>query len=199
MTERAKELVRMPDLWARPMGRISDGEFEAVFRGHYNGVYRLLYRALGSRDEAEDLAQEVFLRFYRGGLAADRPHNVRAWLYQVALNLARNARRGDARRGGREARVGNEGLVQPAEDPAEATLRGQERATVRRALAELPERQASLLLLRHSGLSYREIADALGLAPTSVGTLLARAEAAFARVYGTGEVEGSGGNDDDAV
>jgi RNA polymerase sigma-70 factor (ECF subfamily) len=197
MTERAKELVRMPDVWVRPTGRVAEAEFEAVFRGHYEGVYRLLFRLLGSRDEAEDLAQEAFLRYYRGEFAADRPHNLRAWLYRVALNLAHNTRRGDARRAGREVRGEREGLVAPAEDPADAAERGQERAAVRRALARLPERQARLLLLRHSGLSYRELAAALELAPTSVGTLLARAEAAFARAYAADHAPAIGGKGND--
>jgi RNA polymerase sigma-70 factor (ECF subfamily) len=61
--------------------------------------------------------------------------------------------------------------------------RDDERAAVRRALAALPERQAQLLLMRHAGLSYRELAEALGIAPGSVGTSLVRAEAAFEKVY----------------
>jgi RNA polymerase sigma-70 factor (ECF subfamily) len=55
--------------------------------------------------------------------------------------------------------------------------------TVRRALLKLPQKQGQLLLLRHAGLSYKELAEALQVAPGSVGTLLARAEAAFERAY----------------
>ncbi|MCX7668548.1 MAG: hypothetical protein N2439_00555, partial [Anaerolineae bacterium] len=67
-----------------------------------------------------------------------------------------------------------------------------ERIAVRRALARLPQKQAQLLLLRYAGLSYRELADAMEMAPGSVGTLLARAEAAFEQAY---RAETEGGDD----
>jgi DNA-directed RNA polymerase specialized sigma24 family protein len=57
---------------------------------------------------------------------------------------------------------------------------GQEREIVRTILAQMKPRTARLLILRHSGLSYTELAEALGIAPGSIGTLLARAEAEFA-------------------
>ncbi len=169
---------------ARP--RTAD-EFAAIFTAHYAAVYRLAYRIAGTREEADDLAQEAFLRLHRatnlwqGGEA----HNVAGWLYRVTTHLALNALRSDERRGRREQ--GGWVIASPAPDPADAAVRADERAIVRRALARLPQRQAQLLLLRHAGLSYRELAAALDLAPGSVGTLLARAEAAFARAYEGGD------------
>jgi len=71
-------------------------------------------------------------------------------------------------------------------------MRMEERALVRAAIARLPERQGKLLLLRHAGFAYAEIAATLELAPGSVGTLLVRAEQAFLTVYdqvGTAEQE----------
>ena len=56
-------------------------------------------------------------------------------------------------------------------------------APVREALGHLTEREREILLMRHGGFSYREIADAVGVAPSSVGTLLARAERNFVNVY----------------
>ena len=67
----------------------------------------------------------------------------------------------------------------PGADPDEAATRQDERRFVRRVLSELPARQAKLLFLRHAGLSYRELAEAIDVAPGSVGTLLSRAESAF--------------------
>jgi RNA polymerase sigma-70 factor (ECF subfamily) len=67
--------------------------------------------------------------------------------------------------------------------PQDEYLRREERVRVRAALARLPERSAKLLLLRHAGLSYAEIAAAVEVAPGSVGTLLARAERAFVAQY----------------
>jgi RNA polymerase sigma factor (sigma-70 family) len=67
--------------------------------------------------------------------------------------------------------------------PSGVVVRAEERAAVRRALADVPERQRECLLLRHSGYSYAEIAETLGIAVGSVGVLLARAEHAFRITY----------------
>lgn len=180
-------------------------DFDALFLAHYDGVYRLAYRLAGTREEAEDLAQEAFLRLHRTPHlwhTAANPtaqHNVRAWLYRVVTNLAYNALRGERRRRQREDRVA--GLADPAVPPdevdvADAALSAVEQAQaatqVRRALAALTERQVQLLLLRQAGLSYRELAEALGVAPGSVGTLLARAEAAFVAAYHAANESGEG-------
>lgn len=158
-------------------------DFDSLFLAHYDGVYRLLYRIVGAREDAEDLAQETFLRLARQRFRGDQEHNVRAWLYRVATNLAYNLLRGEGRRTRRQQQFGAVAAAETAPDATEAALRGDEQAAVRRTLARLPERQAQLLLLRHAGLSYRELAEAAGIAPGSVGTLLARAEAAFEKAY----------------
>lgn len=174
-------------------------DFDALFLAHYDGVYRLAYRLTGTREQAEDLAQEAFLRLHRTPRlwngADDDPtqHNVRAWLYRVVTNLAYNALRGERRRREREERLARwTGTAEP--DVPRVALEGLEQGAtaerVRRALARLNERQVQLLLLRQAGLSYRELAAALGVAAGSVGTLLARAEAAFAAAYGDATDEG---------
>jgi RNA polymerase sigma-70 factor (ECF subfamily) len=177
----------------------SEKEFDELFKTHYEGVYRLLYRIVGTREEAEDLAQETFLRLHRAGHLwdrqrlpgsllegpHDRQHNIRGWLYRVASNLAYNALRDEGRRLRRQEETARQAIVMARgeEDPAELVARTDDKQDVRRALANLSQRQAQLLLLRHAGLSYRELADALGVAPGSVGTLLARAEIAFEQSY----------------
>jgi RNA polymerase sigma-70 factor (ECF subfamily) len=99
---------------------------------------------------------------------------------RVALNRGYNALRGQRRAQQRIARLAEP----PAQiDPQAELARAEDRALVRAAIAELPERQGQLLLLRYAGLSYGEIAGALDLAPASVGTLLARAERAFEATY----------------
>ncbi|MGH2538738.1 MAG: sigma factor-like helix-turn-helix DNA-binding protein, partial [Candidatus Promineifilaceae bacterium] len=79
-----------------------------------------------------------------------------------------------------------EDAAQARPGPAESAARRETAERVRRTLARLPERQARLLLLRQMGLSYAELAAACQVAPGSVGTLLARAAAAFRREYGRG-------------
>jgi RNA polymerase sigma-70 factor (ECF subfamily) len=165
-----------------PAATRPETDFDTLFLAHYDGVYRLLYRIVGAREEAEDLAQETFLRLARQRFRAGQEHNVRAWLYRVATNLAYNALRGEARRTRRQERFTHENGADEL-DPTQAALLVDEQAAVRHTLASLSEKQSQLLLLRHAGLSYRELAATLGVARGSVGTLLARAEAAFEKAY----------------
>ena len=159
--------------------RGDESAFDDLFVRHYAVVYRVVYGLTGTREAAEDAAQETFLALYRRPPAPDQP--LRPWLCRVALNTARNALRAERRDALRIERAAP-GVV-AAGEPAEAVERAEERDRVRAALATLPQRQARLLLLRHAGLSYAEVAAALDLAPGSVGTLLARAERAFAEAY----------------
>jgi RNA polymerase sigma-70 factor (ECF subfamily) len=185
MQANAKDLEAMSSPWPRIASESGEqASFERLFRAHYPAIYAHLCRIVGSRQEAEDLAQEAFLRLYRQRFAPEGEHNVRAWLYKVATNLAYNALRDERRRERRHQQAAGSPTAEEGDgDPAEATLRQDEHAAVRGALAALPDRQAQLLLLRHAGLSYREISAALGVAAGSVGTLLARAQAAFERAY----------------
>lgn len=158
--------------------------FEALFLTHWPRVYAVLMRLLGDHAEAEDLALEAFWRLHQRP-AQDRGRgNLGGWLYRVALNLGYNALRGARRRERHELAAGQEALTQNAPPPPEdQVIQHEARLRVREALSALPPRDAQLLVLRHSGLTYKEIAAALHLAPASVGTLLARAEAAFAARY----------------
>lgn len=177
---------------ARDAEIASEQDFDDLFKAHYEGVYRLLYRIVGTREEAEDLAQETFLRLHRADhlwdrrrISSERSHNIRGWLYRVASNLAYNVLRGEGRRQRRQVETARQsiGSGRAEDDPAELIVRGDDQQAVRRALAALSHKQAQLLLLRHAGLSYRELAETLGVAPGSVGTLLARAETAFEKSY----------------
>jgi RNA polymerase sigma-70 factor, ECF subfamily len=162
--------------------RGSHEAFATLFTRHYASVHALLYRLLGDADEAEDVAQEVFLKLYERPLSGSREHNLRAWLFRVATNLGYNVLRAGQRRRERHERAERE-RADSREDPASAALAVEERFTVRRALAGLSEKHQSCLLLRYQGLSYAEIAEVLRIAPGSVGTILARAEADFRHKY----------------
>jgi RNA polymerase sigma-70 factor (ECF subfamily) len=153
--------------------------FEELFLRHYTAVYRVLYGVVGNAQEAEDLAQETFTALYRQPPRLDGSGALGAWLYRVAVNRAYNALRSKQRLQRRLERV----ELEQQSDPQNDYLRREEREHVRAALARLPERAAKLLLLRHAGLAYAEIAAALQVAPGSVGTLLVRAERAFIQTY----------------
>ncbi len=164
--------------------------FESLFTQFYSELFGLVYRALGDRMETEDTLQEVFLKLSDAAELQARPvDEVGAWLRRVALNLAfnrlRSAKRNRARleRVARLERSDEEPLENELTGPYGSVVRQEERAAVRRALAEVPERQRECLLLRHSGYSYAEIAATLDLAVGSVGVLLARAEHAFRTTY----------------
>jgi RNA polymerase sigma-70 factor (ECF subfamily) len=130
---------------------------------------------LGSRDEAEDVAQEVFLTFGRSSVPAGEAIG---WLSVAAAHTALNHLRTGRRRAAREESAGNDQAVAAA-DIADTVVTLDERRRVRAALGRLPRRQAVALVLRHSGLSYAEVAAALDLSPGSVGTTVRRAESAL--------------------
>jgi len=149
--------------------------FESLFRREYARVVAIAHRIVRDVDEAEDVAQDVFVSFYKRhpGDAGYAP----AWLHAAAAHTALNVIRSRSRRSRREESHGRE--VDRAVDPAESAERAETRHAVRAALTRMDERSASLLALRYSGLSYDEIAAALGLRKSSIGTFLSRAEDAF--------------------
>ena len=146
-------------------------DLEAVFRSDYPWVVAVAARVLGSRDQAEDVAQEVFLSFGRSAVPA---LGARGWLTVAATHTALNLLRSGRRRSAREMAADDGPAVVP--DTADLVVTRDERRAVRAALARLPHKQAAALVLRHSGLSYAEIAAALQMSPGSVGTTVRRAE-----------------------
>jgi RNA polymerase sigma-70 factor (ECF subfamily) len=149
-------------------------DLEEVFRNAYPRVVAVAARVLGSRDQAEDVAQEVFLTFSRSSVPAGE---ALPWLSVAAAHTALNHLRSGRRRTAREEAAHSGDAVSP--DVADVVVTSDERRRVRAALARLPRRQAVALVLRHSGLSYAEVAAALDLSPGSVGTIVRRAESAL--------------------
>ncbi|HEY0167037.1 MAG TPA: sigma-70 family RNA polymerase sigma factor [Jatrophihabitans sp.] len=150
-------------------------DLDEVFRRDYQQVVGVAARVLGSRDQAEDVAQEVFLSFNRSSVAADQASG---WLVVAAAHTALNLLRSGRRRTSREeiAAAAEHAVVS---DVAEAVVTLEERGRVRAALGRLPRKQAMALVLRHSGLSYADLAAALDMSPGSVGTTVRRAESAL--------------------
>lgn len=158
--------------------------FEQVFRRAYPRLVSLAQRVLRDRSAAEDVSQETLARL-AGAAILDRPDSeIDAWLTRVCLNQTSNTLRTRTRSIDREDRAGRQ---QPRhnddDDPAGALIAQEDRDSVRDALAALPDRQRAVLLLRHSGYTYAEIAAAMQISPGSTGTLLARAERAFRNIY----------------
>lgn len=175
-------LTYLPDLPPSeppPAGEESfDDGFRRLFGDRFSGLYRYLHRLTGDAALADDLAQEAFVRLYQRGAM---PGDPAAWLVTVAHNLLRDEHRRTARRGRLLALRREPPASMPS--PDEDLLLNERAAQVRQALGTLSPRQAQLLLLRHEGHSYNEIASIVGVAPGSVGTLLVRATAAFAAAF----------------
>ncbi len=158
-----------------------DAAFSQLFEQRFASLFRYLMRLTDDRELASDLAQEAFVRLYRRGTLPDTPG---AWLVTVAHNLLRDLRRSGRRRLTLLAARQERGIDRERASGAEGEVLAQERREqVRAALDRLSDRDRRALLLRHSGHSYREIASALSVAESGVGTMLIRASQAFRRAY----------------
>ena len=173
------------DAWRRslqpaalsPVNYRAADPFERLFVQEYAKVVAIAYRVLADRTAAEDVAQEVFLKFHR----SFSPDSERAsgWLHAAAVHSALNLIRGERRRARRESAHALDPVQTSIANPEKVIEEAEGRREVRRALRQLPARTAALLMLRHSGLSYAEVATALGIKVGNVGTLLRRAEDAL--------------------
>ena len=160
-------------------------KFERHFEEYWAPIYRLLRGMVGDPAEAEDLALETMYRLYRRRADAQVESNLGGWLYRVATNLGLHSIRSFRRRERYEIDAGKQVFGERADTPQEIAAAEDERQLARRALAEMNPRQSQLLILRYSGMAYKDIAAALDLSPTSIGPLLVRAEREFEKRYRT--------------
>ena len=134
--------------------------FEMIFRMHGKHLYKFLYRLAGNRQDAEDLVQETFLSVMKKLPYFKRESSVKTWIYAVAINKFRDARRcGKVR--ALDALRGDE--TSSSEDPLSTLVDEETRDRVRRAFNDLPAHfREPLALVRFEGMSYRDAAQALG-------------------------------------
>jgi len=162
------------------------GWVEALFRAHYPRLTSMLARLTGDRAQAEEIAADVFHKLARRPALLAGGDDLTAWMYRVATNAGFDALRMNSRRRKREEAAGVTGIRaanNATESALDVMLRQERCARVRAVLGDMKPRDAQLLLLRSSGVAYREVAQTLGIQPGSVGTLLARAEAEFERRF----------------
>lgn len=177
------EEVALEPAAIRPIrDRSVDGWFDSLFQSHYPRVVGMLGKLMGDRGQAEEIAADAFCKLSRQNGSADQD-GLTAWVYRVAINAGLDAVRSNARRKRREDAAGVEGLGATAPAALNNLLQQERCARVQDVLSALKPRDAQMLLLRSDGMAYRELAQALGIQPGSVGTLLARAEAEFERKY----------------
>ena len=162
----------------------SDESFESIFHEYWSPIHRLLARMVVDPAEAEDLALETFYRLYKYRPSQYETLNIRGWLYKVATNLALQSIRSFKRREHYEVHAGKDALIEASEDqPPKILAEKEDRYYVRMALGQMNSRQAEILIMRYSGMAYKDIAAALNLSPTSIGPLLLRAEREFEQCY----------------
>lgn len=165
------------DGWlARAAADRDEGAFEQLVRRHTDALYAGALRATGSPDTAQDVVQEAWLAAWVG-LPAFRGHStVRTWLIRIVTTRALNTLRRPKRT------VPLDSVPEPATAGTEREAEVRERAAaVRRAVAALPKRQREAVVLRDlEGLSYDEVAQALGCSVPSVKSALFRGRQALA-------------------
>ncbi len=152
--------------------------FEEIVRRHERRVYGVARRLLGRPEDAEDAAQEAFLRLYRALGKLDPTRPLAPYLYRITVNACRDLGRHRRRSGAvslEEVPAAAEPAA-PGTDPAEATRLAEERRIAAAALMALPERQRAALVLRDvQGLTTGEVARVLGTTEVTVRTQISRA------------------------
>lgn len=159
---------------------------ELVLR-YQNRLLTVLEHLVGSREQAEDLAQDVFVRVFKARERYEPEAKFSTWLYTIANNVASNALRSRSRRrevgvpegsAADSAPLALDQLAKAASGfmPARVLDKAEQAAMVRSAVAALSERQRmALLLAKFEGMSYQDIALTMGLSVQAIKSLLSRA------------------------
>jgi RNA polymerase sigma-70 factor (ECF subfamily) len=163
------------------------GAFEALVTRHREAVYRLCWSAAGNHADADDAAQETFVRLYRALPSYDPSRPFGPWLRKIAWNCGLTVRR-DGSTGvpvdpGREAAD----AADPAPGPEETASGREERRRVAGAMAGLPAELRTVMVLRAvEGLSYAEISETAGIPAGTVMSRLSRARERLLGALGAG-------------
>ena len=158
--------------------------FEILMRKYFPRLVNFIFRYVNSREAAEDLTQEVFLRVYKSGLSYKPQSKFQTWVFTIARNLSLNElRRNKYKTVSLDATFSSDDgeLKWQVEDPNSASpddevLRREKAAAVKAAIDGLPENQrVAVLLRRYEQFSYEEIARTMNVSSKAVKSLLSRA------------------------
>ena len=170
------------------MARIAKGDndaFEILVNRHQTSVLNLIYRFIGDRTQAKDLAQEVFIRVWQAAKSYEPKAKFTTWIYQITANLCFNELKSSRRKkwfqffrfGEDQENTIEEILIDPSPSPEELLLSREQSRRISDALQSLPDNQRlALILKRYDDLSYQEIAKILGCSVSAVESLLVRAK-----------------------
>lgn len=181
----------MSNLDARPTGGTAidagggapppgDAELVALFNGLRDELVSTLLYLLGNREDAQDAAQEAFLKCWRSRESLGGVQNLRAWIFRVGLNAAKDLQRSAWNRRSRPF-VGEEAMLVGREtSPAELLEDRESLERLRRAILELrPEEKEVFLLRQNGGLTYEQIAE---MRDAPVGTVKTQMRAALQKL-----------------
>jgi RNA polymerase sigma factor (sigma-70 family) len=153
---------------------------EEAFARHQNELLGLLYCLVGHTEDARDALQDAFVKCWRHLGELGKIENLRAWIFQVALNAGRDMRSTAWRRRRRPLEVGDDAWPQSDSQPEADASRREQLTLVRHALRQLrTEEQEVFLLRQNGGMTYEQIAEAVGI---PVGTVKTRMRLAIGRL-----------------
>jgi len=152
---------------------------DAIFRAHYERIARVIGMVIHDQARAEELAVEVFLKWWRNPLA--HGEHAAGWLYRTSVREALDELRRQTRRSRFERLF--DFVRESPPTPEQLYAVNAEQHRVRTALGALNRRHAELLLLWSQGLNHQEIAVALAVDSNYVGSLVSRAQEALRKEY----------------
>lgn len=170
------------------MARIAEGDedaFEVLVDRHQTSILNLVYRFVGDRTQAKDLAQEVFIRVWQAAGSYQPKAKFTTWIYRITANLCLNELKSSRRRrlfqflrfGEDQGNTIEEVLVDASPSPEDLLLSRERSRQISDALQSLPDNQRmALILKRYDDLSYQEIAQIIGCSVSAVESLLVRAK-----------------------
>ncbi|MTI81159.1 MAG: sigma-70 family RNA polymerase sigma factor [Firmicutes bacterium] len=153
--------------------------FNEIYTENYTKLLRQAAFLLGDKTAAEDMVQEAFIRLNKTGLSTIETPS--AWLTRVVNNLCYSYMRSEGSRRRREEKVGRQSVEEHSAE--QVVLNKEDKNLTHQALSKLQPRDRMVLLLKFSGYKYHEIASALNINKSSVGTILSRARDRFKKEY----------------
>ena len=156
-------------------------EFEELFKEYYVYVVKQVMQIVKNQTIAEDLSQEVFMQLYK--INWKDIENITGWLNKSAIYVSYNYLRSEKRHKARVEKAGSFIEEQDIQALEETFIRKEEIENVRNVMDKLKEQDKKLLLLRYSGLKYKEIAEILQIESANIGTMLVRAQKKFRDLY----------------
>lgn len=164
--------------WLEELRRGGRTAFEQLLDRYERRVYNLAFRMLGDPTEAEDATQDIFVQVHRSLPGFRGQSRLDTWIHRIGVNVCLQRRR--RRKLPTVELLEHDPVTEGEEDPIHAAMAGELRSCLEDAIQRLPEAQRTVVLLHGmQGLSYSEVADALGC---PVGTVKSRLSTAFRRL-----------------